>query len=197
MDWWSKIKQLFKEGEQSSAAQPAEHRVLKRDFAYELNYQDWQRSIRKRRFLDWLIQQYVVFQTEPSKLDRTLDFLDTPSSKGFVVHLHQTSYLKEESQFILDHLKERVRESGYMMQLSDWRIYNRPKWVESVERYYLKPRPNFIEDEPINQHYGNIRIELVFRDEQVYHLKFSATGYHDRLYKEAASFKDLLQHLCL
>ncbi len=125
-------------------------------------------------------------------MDEAMDFLHTPSAKGFVIHFYKTNYNRQEVSHLFDFLKDQVKALNYKVQISDTRTYNRENWVETVERHYLKPRPGKDRKEKINQRFGNITIELLLRDDRVYQLKFQATAYRDHQYEEAEKFRDLM-----
>ncbi|MEM8909545.1 MAG: hypothetical protein AAGD05_16985 [Bacteroidota bacterium] len=196
-EFWKKIKSLFSASEQSSPSQPVIHEVIERTPGEQADYQQWKKTLASRRLLDWLNGQYIAYSHDPEHTDESIDFLNTPSSKGFVIHFHQTRYPAREVTHLFDYLKEKVLDMEYRTYLSDYRTYNRPKWVETVQRHYLKPPNNFrkLSKEKLQQKFGNITIELLFRNEQIHNLKFSATAYRDRLFEDAEEFKKLMQGL--
>ncbi len=191
---WSQVKSIFQQAEASSPSQPAIHEIISREEASLPAYERWKNTFAKRRLLNWLVDQYAVFKTQ-GRLDEAVDFLDTPSTKGFVVHFSQTQYTKEEATYFFDYLKEVVLGLGYRSQISDRRIFSRSQWVETQERHYLKPRNSFVKDELIEQKFGNITIELELRDDRVRNLRFRATIYKDALYKDANTFPALMMAL--
>lgn len=194
-DLWSYIKGLFKEAEESSPSNPAVHEIIKRTDSEREDFEFWKKTLVCRRMLDWLSHQYALFQVLPDDVDEALDFLNTPSSKGFVIHFHKTRYSLRDVTHLLDYLKEKVQGFNYRVQVSDSRTFSRYSWVENVQRHYLKPRINFEVNEQINQQYGNITIDATFRNDQPYQLRFRATAYTDNLYKKADAFKYLMQQL--
>lgn len=190
---WQYIKDLFQEAEQSSPSNPVIHTVISRSEEEQAAYKKWLDSLVKRRLVDWLSDQYAIYRVIPEDIDEALDFLNTPSSKGFAVHFYKTNYNRYEVTHFFDFLKEQIRQLGYKVQLSDTRTYSGAQWVETIERHYLKPRPNFEDGKKIDQRFGNVTIELVLRDDQVHQLKLQATTYQDRKYTEAEEFHDLMQ----
>jgi hypothetical protein len=191
---WQQVKELFERAEDSSPAHPAIHELIERSAEDQLDYQQWKTTLSKQRLLDWLIDQYAVFLSD-GRQDRAIDFLDTPSSKGFVMHFHETQYSEREITHFFDYLKERVQALNYRSDISDRRVFSRAQWVESQERHYLKPRNKYVENEAINQRFGNITIELEKRDDQVRNLRLRATIYKDALYQEAKTFPSLMMAL--
>lgn len=194
-DIWKYLRNLFQSVEESSPSQPAIHELIQRSEEEKTDYERWKNMLVCRRLTDWLSDQYAIYRVLPDDVDEALDFLNTPSSKGFVIHFYKTRYSLRDIVHLLDYLKEQVLTLNYKAQISDLRIFNRENWVETVQRHYLKPRPNVERQEKMNQQYGNITIELTLRNDQPYNLKLQATGYSDRLYQETEDFKDLMQHL--
>ena len=194
-DLWEYFKNLFRKAEESSPSDPLIHEVIKRSPEEIEDYKTWVETLVRRRLQDWLFDQYAIFRKLPEDIDEALDFLNTPSSKGFVIYFHQTQYSKRDTRHFLDFLKEKVRELKYRIQISDTRTYKKGTWIETVERHYLKPPPNFQEGGKFNQGFGNITLELVFRNENPYLLKLQATIYKDSLFHEADEFKELMQFI--
>ncbi|MDX1666452.1 MAG: hypothetical protein R3350_04460 [Saprospiraceae bacterium] len=194
-DFWNNIKRLFQSAEQSSPSQPLVHELIQRSAEEKEDYQFWKETLVCQRLQDWLANQYALFRHVPDDIDESLDFLDTPSSKGFVIHFYKTRYSRRDVTHLFDFLKEKVLALGYRTQISDMRSYNRPDWVESVHRHYLKPPPDFGQDSKYDQQFGNITIELTERDGGVHNLKFRATTYRDHQFREALQFEQLMQEL--
>lgn len=191
---WNYIKGLFEEAEQSSPSNPAVHEMIERSAEDMQGYPAFAEGLVLRRMLDWIHDQYAIFRVTPRDTDRAIDFLDTPSSKGFVIHFHETQYSRREVTYFFDYLKERVLALNYRTQISDRRIFQRNTWTETVERHYLKPRSEQIAGQ-FEQLFGNIKIELELRNDQVHNLRFSATTYKDSQFREAQTFKELLQRV--
>lgn len=192
---WSYFKNLFQQAEQSSPSQPLIHEMITRSEEERQDYEFWKGTLIRRRLLDWLNDQYAIYRVEQDRVDEAIDFLDTPSSKGFVVHFNQTRYSHRDVTHFFDYLKEKVLSMSYRTQISDLRTYNRASWVETVQRHYLKPGLSIRqagEDGKFTQKFGNIMIELELRDDAIHNLRFRATVYKDRLFKEPAAFKDLM-----
>lgn len=192
---WEHFKNLFKEGEQSSPAQPFVHEMIERSEEAQADYLHWKKTLVRRRLIDWLSDQYAIFKVLPRDIDEALDFLNTPSSKGFVIHFYKTNYSHSDLIWLAEYFREQVSALDYRNQLSDVRTFAQAQWVETIERHYLKPRPDDSEGKLATQRYGNITIEAILRDDKPYRLKFQATTYQDRLFKDAESFHDLMQAL--
>ena len=143
MDLWQYMKDLFKAEQESSPIKPYIQEPLERDEDEQEAYNLWKRTLAKRRFLDWLNMQYATFvMTGESEIDKTIDFLNTPSSKGFVIHFDEQLHNRKNFIHLFDYLQERVLEINYKKYMSDTRTYNKTRnnqtWVETIERHYLK-----------------------------------------------------------
>ena len=198
-DLWDYVKSLFAKAETSAPNQPLIHEVIQRTPEEEEDLLYWQKSLVCRRLKDWLVDQYAIFKVLPDDIDEALDFLHTPSSKGFVVHFYKTRYSRRDVTHFLDYLKGKVQELNYRIQVSDRRSYQRAQHAETTERHYLKPRTGKYDPErpKFHQRYGNVMIELVFRNDQPWQLKFRATTYKDSQFHEAESFEDLMQSVLM
>lgn len=192
-DPFSYFKSLFKKSENSTGANPFIHELITRTEEEKADFEFWKKTLVARRLLDWLSDQYAIYRVAPEQIDEPINFLNTPSSKGFAIQFHQTKYSERDVSHLFDWLKEKVQQLNYRSQISDTRTYKKGQWLETTNRHYLKPRADFTSKEKFNQGYGNITIEFVLRDSQVHHLKLIATRYSDRLYKDAGDFKELMQ----
>ena len=196
-DLWNYFKSLFNVAEQSSPNQPLIHEIIERSEEELSAYQEWRDSLPARKLIDWLRQQHIEYLINPEQIDRSISFLNTPSSKGFAMYFDQVKYEREEILFFFDFLKEKVLGMRYISYVSDVRTYNRPNHIESIQRHYLKPSIYLksVEAGKVRQSFGNIAIELLLKDEKPDRLKFSATTYNDRIYEEPAQFSDLMQDM--
>ncbi|MFQ5446752.1 MAG: hypothetical protein ACE5FF_07450 [Saprospiraceae bacterium] len=192
-DIWSHIKGLFKSAEESSPSNPVIHKLIERGGDESALYETWKQSPACRHLTEWVWSQYGIWQALPDEIDEAIDFLDTPSSKGFAVHFHKTAHSRHDATHLFDYLKERVLTLPYNCQISDTRTYSQKDWVETVERHFLKPRPSHAKNTKLDQQYGNITIELLLRNDAVYNLKFRATSYNDHLYHPADNFEGLME----
>lgn len=196
MDIWDYFKSLFKKSEESSSSQPFIREAIERSTVEIADYDLWKRTRGKDQMLSLINEQYAHFLIEPAAMNTlAMDVLHTPSTKGFV--LYYDEYRDNEKDFIhlFDYLKERVMELGYVLYMSDTRTYTKSLWVETVQRHYLKPplKNNSSEEGKFYQRFGNILIELLFRNDKLVNLKFRANTYHDHKFEKAESFTELVR----
>lgn len=194
-DIWNYFTRLLGRFEKSSPAEPMIHELINRSTEELADFDFWKTTIVKHRLLNWLADQYAIFQLNPEQIDEGIDFLDTPSSKGFAIHFYHTQYSRRDAQHLFDFLKTKILQLNYHTQISDMRSYNKSSWVETVERHYLKPRIAFDSSEKYTQQYGNVTIENVYRNDQPHQLRFRATVYADRQFQQPFAFKELFNEL--
>ena len=192
--WWSKIKTILTKSELSTPTQPAIHEVIKRSDEFLEEYDIWKGGPKHKKMLNWISEEYAIYQNKGNEQSESIDFLHTPSTKGMAIHLADMQYPNEEARYLLDFFREKLKVvHSYRTQVSDTRTYSMKTWVETVERHYLKPRPQYNEEGRIAQGFGNVTLLLTLRDDKVYNLKLSATAYQDRLFTAEEQFSDLMR----
>jgi len=193
---WEKVVNLFDSAASSSAQQPAIHEIIVRSSAEQMALENFQGNHVHSGLLDWVKDQFEVSRKNNKDLDGGIHFLNTPSSKGFLIDFKNTNYTKSEIISFFDDLKFRVLNFEYKSYVSDTRTYSKFHYVENIQRHYLKPRISAEEmTNGINQRFGNINIELLSRNDVIWHLKFSATIYDDHNYKTGQDFSTLITML--
>ncbi len=194
---WNYVKGLFNTLEESSPSKPYLHETIERTAAEQAAYEKWKLQLGNCEILNWLHTEQVQHSINPAETNDDIEFISTSSLKGFVMKFGKQKFPRTEIIHLFDLLKDRVRELGYTLYMSDLRTYQRNQTIETIQRHYLKPRLR-IKDFPaqkLSQQFGNITIQLVERNEKITHLKFNATKYRDHLYQEADAFEDLITAL--
>lgn len=195
-DFWKKIKSVFSSAEVSSPINPTIHELIKRSEKELAEYEQWKQSLAARRLMDWIKNEYFTYLTSPKNIDRSIDFLNTTSKKGFVIHFSNMQYRIDEITFLFDYLKEKVKELAYRSYVSDTRTYPKNDFVETIHRHYLKPSLKLkVAGEKAGQAFGNITIEMLLKNDKIVNLKFSATTYRDHQFREAGDFNDLMKNI--
>jgi hypothetical protein len=195
-DIWDYFKNFFREAADSSASRPIFNEVLERSGAERSAFEAWKGTLPFRRLHDLLAEQYAMLQSNPAGLDPALTFLQTDSSNGFALHFDRLDFQRQDASHFFDLLKEKTLALGYHAQVSSVRTWSEKDWVQAVERHYLKPnRLPAAEDQKLEQRFGNVTIELAFRNDRPHLLTYRATHYADRLYYEPHDFHELMQAL--
>ena len=149
-NFWERLFKMEKAVAESSPNRPAIHELIQRSEEEIAAYERWKSSFVLQQLLDWLAGEYNAFRQKQPTPDDSIDFLNIPSSQGFILHFHRTNYSRKEATFLFDYFKERVKTLNYRTQISDTRTYNRKHWVETVEKHYLKPRLDIVVGEKMN-----------------------------------------------
>lgn len=89
--------------------------------------------------------------------------------------------------------KQKILSLGYRQQNADKHIIEKGDYVSTRERYYLKPQPTF--EIPLKQLFGNILLELDYRDRKEELLKIQVNVYSGYDYKEPLEFLKLIEKL--
>ncbi len=186
---------MFGKSGESSAANPFTHEVITLSKKEQIAFTNWKSSNQKKAILEYLHQQYGNQLITSSNLDRGIDFVKTPSTKGFVIHCTLVKFKPKDLRYFFFYLEERIKSIKYRSYLSDKRVYEKNGKIEMVERHYLKPpiMKDFVAK--VDQKFGNITIELVSINSVMTSLKFQATSYNDHLYEEADRFEGLMEVL--
>lgn len=195
-DIWQYFQNLFQKVEQSSKTQPILHDPIIRSPEALVAYEKWKGRMVKKQLMNWLETEYANFLKDGQPIDKNLIFLDTVSSKGFAIRFSALRYNATQANQLFDYLKEKILALNYKVYSADIRTYTKGETIESLAKYYLKPSlKNMLDGPPFNQEFGNIRIELICRNDLPTLLKFSATVYNDRSYQTPKHFGALMRHL--
>lgn len=176
---------------------PDVYEVLKRSQQARQQYDKWKESPARHALIEEVAKAYYYKKTDiGSEID--VHLFNTVYANGFAITYHPKIGSKP-FQHLADYFRDKVLEMGYRLVNADRRILDRGNYVESIEKYYLKP-PLSAEDlaqksVQNNQLFGNISIEHVLIDNQPSYLKVLASIYSDRQFQEAHSYDDFVSAL--
>jgi hypothetical protein len=188
------FKSLWGTSKSSDVALPPtqpRQEALERQDAYPSLWRAWTASERPALWVDRLRCAFNMYRAELDPEDEGIDFLCFRSSRGFILYLQNEDLLPEEGGFLMDLLRDKVLAAGYRQAHADRVIY--PDYV--LEKHYLKPPLNRNFDRPAPQLFGNITIELQYRQQRPVNLKLVTTSYEDRHYAPALPFAELMESL--
>ena len=155
---------------------------------------EWEQSQHADHFYKWLSNTYKKSDYNPALSNGTIDFISYPSIKGFIYHFNKEEHRKKDFELIFDSLSYRVKNLSYNLHQADTKKILKKERIVHKHRYYLKPSYKGINwEEKIPQKFGNITLELVEALDNPQYLKFSASIYNDRHYKNALGFDDLIR----
>ena len=190
------IHQLFPKSEQksSNSNKPMVSEPLKRKDVERKQYFEWQNSGHYKLLWE---QFHHAYQTRLRNEMGTweIHLLQMPAANGIALSF-PANMKAQEFQHIFDLLKDKVLSLNYKLVNADRQLYDKKTYVETKEKYYLKPTIDFQDTNQLyDQCYGNILIEYIQIDQQPSYLKLVASIYSDRLYTQALSFDALMDHI--
>jgi hypothetical protein len=173
------------------------HEVMKRSEAEQREYEAWKEGEEREQLIREIAQAYYYKKTNIIS-DIEVHLLNTPYANGFAISYHQ-DISPRSFRHLSDYFRDQVLEMGYRLVNSDRRIIDRGDYVETIEKFYLKPPLSAAdlskEVIQVNQLFGNIAIEHVLIDNRPSYLKVLASIYSDRQYQEAQSYDDFITAL--
>jgi len=188
-----------KKNEAQGAGEPFIREELKRSVHDISDYANWQGSEEKGHVVTFIGEQFEKSRDGEENIS-LFRVIHDGSTNGFMLR-----YLEESSalhfQHLFDYLKDEVKKHQYIIYTSDVRTYDRPEYIERIERHYLKPswrvlnRKEVNDTGKMNQLYGNITIELHKHDENPQFIKFLSQHYSDSKFSEPKPFTDLIREI--
>jgi len=173
------------------------HEILKRSQADQQSYDAWKNSEERTQLLHEIAKAYHYKKAGITD-ELEVHLFNTAYANGFSLTYHP-SVPPKTFQHLSEYFRDKVLDMGYRLVNADRRILDRDRYVETIEKYYLKP-PLSAEDLSqetiqVNQLYGNIAIEHVLIDGKPSYLKVLASIYSDRQFQEAHSYDDFITGL--
>ena len=166
------------------------HEVLTRSEKEVASFHLWENS-EDRKDLIHEVQHAYYMKRQGISSSLEVHLLESKYSNGFAISYHSQIGV-ENFKHLFDFLKLKVLENKYKLAQGDRRVIPRDRYVESIEKWYLKPETEGESDGTFNQRFGNVLIEKVEIDGNPSYIKFMANLYQDRQYTEAKPFQGLL-----
>lgn len=171
------------------------HEVLKRPERDQSAYHVWRSQPECEALVREVAQAYYYKKTNIGS-ELNVHLLNTVYANGFAVS-YAPHLEAKEFQHLFEYFKDQVIAMNYRVVNADRRIKDKVTYVETTERYYLKPplHKGEIVQGSINQLYGNVAVEYVLIDDRPSYIKVQASIYSDRLYQDAMHFDDFAEKL--
>ena len=169
--------------------------VIKRSTPYQERYDMWAASERPALAYAAVAEGYQAKLLNEEGPGVQVHILRSQYANGIAISFHNSGMSKEQFSFLFDHMAEKIRQlEGYRRVNADYLITEKQNFVETKEKYYLKPVVTK-DTTVVNQRYGNILIEHILNDDQPIYIKLAANIYSDSNYNEAESFEGLMSYL--
>jgi len=171
---------------------PINHQeVLVRSEQFYVDYGHWKNSFQLKDRIQ-SIRDSRLLKLRKIIGEPDVHILSTTTSSGIAISCKDQIEITE-AKYLLEWFKDEILKLTYKKANADVSLIARDEYVETIEKYYLKP---IIDTEPpYDQQYGNILLELNYLDNQPSFLKILANSYMDRSYKKASPFNDLAEYL--
>lgn len=171
------------------------HEVLKRTKKETQQYESWKNTDAQNELLQAVAQAYYYKKTN-IRASPEVHLFSTVYANGFAITYPPTVSVQVFKN-LFDYLKDKVVAMNYRLVTADRRIIDRENYVETIEKYYLKPPWEAQEAsfQEIDQQYGNIVIEYILIDGKPSYIKLLVSIYSDSLYKEALSYNEFMKKL--
>ncbi|MCS7004978.1 MAG: hypothetical protein NZM38_06590 [Cytophagales bacterium] len=178
------------EGERISFTEP-----IKRQAHHVRAYNEWRHSKRFQQMLAEILDAYMI-KKQKGDNNLSVHLYESPQANGWAITCSKFDYSPEEYRNFFDYLKEKVLALNYFLQFSERRMTDKGDFVETLEKYYLKPHiPLQDFQQPFHQLYGNITIDYIVVDDTPSYIKFLSTVYNDRYYNKPLPFDELVAYL--
>lgn len=195
MSFFDKIFNRIFSDKENPVIGVAVHEVLTRNPREIKAFDAWKFSSVYPQLLEEVSNAYYYKKTG-IRSEMTIHLFQSVYANGFAI-----SYLprigKKHFQYLFDVFRERVIGMNYRIANADRQIIDKKSYVETREKYFLKPSLNLQGDASVlnEQLYGNISLEHVLADNQPQYIKVLASIYSDRLYKSALSYDEFAARL--
>ncbi len=190
MSYFDQIyQQLF--GKKSDDTKVLVNEVIERSPQFKDQYHS---RVLMEDFNDLISAVFNSYELKQQKIEKKPDvhILNSQYANGFAISYNE-EIATSDFQFLFDWLAERTKGLGYQLANSDLQVVSKNNVVESKEKHYLKPPVG--DGELINQQYGNILIEHILIDDVPSYIRYTASIYSDRKYKQAEKFEELTEYL--
>lgn len=167
------------------------HEIMKRSPGFIKKYQEWILSVNHKSLMNDL-RKSIFDKNRGLKPIVGMEIFQSKYANGILISPGDALPF-EYLVFLMEHIKDRLIAWNYRLVQSDRKINEKDNNVHSIEKYYLKPPLS--SGKPIDQHFGNIIIELILVNNTAIKLKTIANIYSDRMYNDPRKFEDLISLL--
>lgn len=169
------------------------HELLNRSDSFKRDYSLWIRE-EKNFILSKIKRSIEQKKAKMATTDINVHLLNGSHSNGLAIAFDGLISSKKEFCFLMEYFKDCVTEKKYKTANADVKILEKEKFLETTERYYLKPIITG-EDAPRRQRYGNVIIEHILQNDKSAYLKLMANTYTDSNYQPPLDFDDLCEYI--
>lgn len=193
MHYFDKIwSQLFPQSRPSHL--PILEEALLRSDTDKQNYWRWLNAGSYHKLLSDVREGYEQKKRNLPGSRLEVHILKSDQSNGIAI-TYPNHVQAAHFEHLFDLLRDRTQNLGYQHYTSGRRVFDRAKYIETIDKHYLKPPKQGLKEPPFDQQYGNILIELIWIDRRPSFMRLMAHVYSDHLFGKARTFDELLEHL--
>ncbi len=178
-----------------TANQPLVREVLQRSIKDQANYKIWLDSSFQKEMIKKISKAYFYKKANISS-ELQVHLFNAHGANGFAITYHQDFEVKS-FQHLLDYFKDLILRLNYRLQIADRQMTDKGSYVETIDKYYLKPyiKEDAMEAKICNQLFGNVLLEHVSIDNKPSYIKILVTTYNDYSFTKALDFDEFTEIL--
>lgn len=198
---WDFLRGRIRSAENQKSTLPFLHETVDLKAYPAKEFLEWHNGPQHEALKTLLKNGYRDFLIRSVNDETATDFLQSPSSNGWVLQCQQLSFGVADYRHLMYLIQKRLKEKRYIMNVADIQSRQKANWIEQVYRHYLKPSARMqmsdnAAGQKAQQLFGNITMELISRDDKPYVLKLLAHNYSDQHYAEVDDFSELMELIC-
>lgn len=147
-----------------------------------------------KELLEKVHANYQIF-LEDEAIDPQLHFIKQNGITGFAVDCYTFNYSLTDWRLLQLHCLNCLVEKNYIIKLKQVETRHQTDNIKTSYKYYLKPSIKLMTSIPSEQLFGNMSLELLLQNGEVFRFLLHANYYSDRNFKKQQNFIDLLNFL--
>ena len=144
-------------------------------------------------FQEVLINYQAFLQADP--LDNRFHFIKQNGISGFAIDCYKFDHHLSDWRLLQLHCLNVLKQEKYIVHLNQLETKNQGDNLKTSYKFYLKPSIKLMTSIPSQQLYGNVSIEILVQNDEVFRFLLHANYYSDRNYLKEKNFLSLLKSL--
>ncbi|TXC75571.1 hypothetical protein [Luteibaculum oceani] len=182
------LQGLFNNAEKKG--EPLVSQELNRSTRHKEKFQKIRQHSVWQTFVDNVFQLVSDNKNTPNYSGMEAGFYHSKSSNGFYL-THIEDFETDYFRFLSDLMVENLQKSSYVVQMKKEEHHEDNGNCIGWEKWYLKPKTKFSDDERLIQSYGNVQIEFKICNNQPKLFKLQSNTYQGYNYHPPLPHKDL------
>lgn len=145
-----------------------------------------------RDLLNDVLQHYKDY-VHSDQTNSKFHFIKQNGITGFAIDAYKFDLEISDWRLLQLHCLNCLKQQHYIVHLNQLETKKNGDDLLTSYKYYLKPSIKLMTTIPSEQLYGNISIELILQNDDVFRFLLQANYYSDRNYKKEKKFSTLLE----